>query len=93
MPHVAEKAAEHVRETLHKVPRATSAFAEVLEDGINTAKRVGKHGSDAAEELMDDTVNRVKRHPVESMVTAFAFGFIIGGLVDWLTRRKQSPFF
>ena len=35
MPHVAEKAAEHVRETLHNVPRATSAFAEVLEDGIN----------------------------------------------------------
>jgi hypothetical protein len=92
MPHVAEKAAEHVRETLHKVPRTASAFAEVVEDGIDTAKRVGKHGSDAAEELMDDTVNRVKRHPVESLVMVFAIGFIAGGLVDWLTRRSNRFF-
>lgn len=84
----AEKAAEHMRENIHKVPRATSVLADVFEDGIETAKRLGKHGSDAVEELMDDTSNRVKRHPVESLVTAFAIGFIIGGFVDWLTRRK-----
>jgi hypothetical protein len=88
MPQVTEKAAAHVADTLHKVPRATSMFAEIMEDGIDTAKRVGKHSSDAAEELMDDTVNRVKRHPVESLVMTFAIGFILGGLVDWLTRRK-----
>ncbi len=88
----AEKAAEHVREAIHKVPCATSMVAEAIEGGIDTAKRVGKRGSDAVEELMDDTVNRVKRHPVESLVTAFAIGFIVGGLVDWLTRRKQSYF-
>ena len=84
----AEKLAENVRDTLHNVPRATSIMADMVEDGINIAKRVGKHGSDAVEELMDDTTNRVKRHPVESLVTAFAIGFIIGGFVDWLTRRK-----
>lgn len=84
----AEKVIDHARETINKVPHATSVVAEMIEDGINTAKRVGKHGSDAIEELMDDTSNRVKRHPVESLVTAFAIGFIIGGLVDWLTRRK-----
>jgi hypothetical protein len=37
---------------------------------------------------MDDTANRVKRHPVESLVMMFALGFIAGGLVDRLTRRK-----
>lgn len=84
----AEKATEHARDTIHRVPRTTSVVAEMIEDGIDTAKRVGKHGSDAVEELMDDTANRVKRHPVESLVTAFAIGFIVGGLVDWLTRRK-----
>ena len=88
MPHVAEKAAAHVADTLHKVPRVTSVFADALEDGIDVAKRVGKRGGDAAEELMDDTVDRVKRHPVESLVMVFAVGFIVGGLVDWLTRRK-----
>jgi len=88
MPQVAEKAAAQVAETLHKIPRATSAIADVIEDGIDVAKRVGKRGGDAAEELMDDTANRVKRHPVESLVMMFALGFIAGGLVDRLTRRR-----
>ena len=87
MATVAEKATEVNRNT-HRMPHAVSAMADVIEDGIDAAKRVGKHTSDATEELMDDTVNRVKRHPVESLVTSFALGFILGGFVDWLTRRK-----
>ena len=77
-----------IAEKLHAIPRAYSYVTETVEGGIETAKRVGKATSDATEELMDDTVNRVKRHPMESLVTAFAIGFILGGLVDWLTRRK-----
>ncbi len=88
MPNAAEKAAAPVEEKVHRIPRVTSMFADALDDGIEVAKRVGKHTSDATEELMDDTVNRVKRHPVESMVMLFALGFILGGFVDWLTRRK-----
>ena len=88
MPHIAEKAAAQVADTLHKIPRVTSILADTVEDGIDVAKRVGKHGGDAAEELMDDTVNRVKRHPVESLGLVLARGFIVGGLVDWLTRRE-----
>jgi hypothetical protein len=88
MPSATEKAAEKIEESIHKIPRATSMFADVVDDGIEVVKRVGKHTSDATEELMDDTANRVKRHPVESLVMVFALGFIFGGLVDWLTRRK-----
>jgi len=88
MPNIAEKAAEKVEEKIHQLPRVTSMFADALDDGIEVAKRVGKHTSDATEKLMDDAVNRVKRHPVESLVMVFALGFIVGGLVDWLTRRK-----
>ncbi len=87
MPQV-ERATAPAVETLHRVPHTSKIIADVIDDGIEMAKRVGKHSSDAAEELMDDTVNRVKRHPVESMVMVFALGFILGGLVDWLTRRK-----
>jgi len=83
---VAEKAVEQVRD-FHR--GAASAIADVFEDGIQMTKRVGKSASDATEELMDDSVNRIKRHPVESIVTAFAIGFIIGGFVDWLTRRQR----
>jgi ElaB/YqjD/DUF883 family membrane-anchored ribosome-binding protein len=87
MASVAEKAAE-VTGKLHHLPHAASVVADCFEEGVETAKRVGKKTSDATEELMDDTANRVKRHPVESLVTAFAIGFILGGFVDWLTRRK-----
>ncbi|MGH9642374.1 MAG: hypothetical protein ACRD3Q_08095 [Terriglobales bacterium] len=87
MATVAEKAAEATGK-LHHLPHAATAVADCFEEGIETAKRVGKKTSDACEELMDDTTNRVKRHPMESVVTAFAFGFILGGFVDWLTRRK-----
>lgn len=87
MASVAEKAAEATGK-FHHLPHAVSAVTEVFEEGVETAKRVGKKTSDATEELMDDTVNRVKRHPVESVVTAFAIGFIVGGFVDWVMRRK-----
>jgi hypothetical protein len=93
MPHAAEKATAQVAETIHRIPRVTSALADVVEGGFDAAKRVGKRSSDAAEELMDDTAVRVKRHPVESVVTAFAIGFIVGGFVDWLTRRKSYSIF
>lgn len=85
---VFEKADERTAESIHKVSRTTSAVAEAIESGIDTAKRLGKHGSDAAEELMDDTVLRIKRHPVETVVAAFAVGFAVGGLLDRLIRRK-----
>lgn len=87
MATVAEKAPEATAK-LHHLPHAASVMADAFEEGIETAKRVGKKTSDATEELMDDTVDRVKRHPIESLVTSFAIGFILGGFVDWLTRRN-----
>lgn len=56
-----------------QVSRTASAFADAIENGIDAAKRVGKRGSDAAEEFMDDTILRIKRHPVETVVAAFAW--------------------
>ncbi len=85
---VLEKADERAAESIHKVSRTTSAVADAIETGIDTAKRLGKRGSDATEELMDDTVLRIKRHPVETVVAAFAVGFAIGGFFDCLIRRK-----
>jgi hypothetical protein len=85
---VPEKAGEGNVESTHMVSRTASAFADAIESGIDAAKRVGKHGSDAAEELIDDTVLRIKRHPVETVVAAFALGFAIGGFLDRLIRRR-----
>lgn len=83
-----EKVDERTADSVRKMSRTTSAVAEAIESGIETAKRVGKRGSDAAEEFMDDNVLRIKRHPVETVVAAFALGFAIGGLADCLIRRR-----
>ncbi len=88
MTNVLDKEDECGAETIHKVSRTASAFADVIENGISAAKRVGRRGSDAAEEFMDDTILRIKRHPVETVVAAFALGFAIGGFVDRLVRRR-----
>ena len=85
---VLEKANAQVAQSIHKVSRSTAAFADAVEGGMDVAKRIGKHGSDVVEELMDDTTQRIKRHPAETVVAAFAVGFIVGGFVDWLTRRR-----
>ncbi len=85
---VMQRADERIAESIHKVSRAGTAFADAIDEGIDVAKRVGKHSSDAAEELMDDTTQRIKRHPVESLVTAFAAGVFLGGFIDCLIRRK-----
>lgn len=83
-----ERAEEQVVEPMHKVSRASTAVAEALEDGIHAVKRVGKTSSDAAEEFIDDTKDRIKRHPAGTVVAAFAIGFVVGGFFDWLIRRK-----
>jgi len=85
---VLEKAEEHIIDPMHSVSRATTAMAEAIEDGIHAVRRIGKSGSDAAEEFIEDAKERVKRHPTGTVITAFAAGFALGGLIDALIRRK-----
>jgi hypothetical protein len=67
---------------------ASAALTDVIDDSFDVAKHVGKRSSDAAEELMEDTAQRIKRHPAESLVAAFAVGVFVGGFIDCLIRRK-----
>ncbi len=73
---------------MHRVAHAGTMMAEAIEDGIHAVKRVGKNTSDAAEELVEDTKERIKRHPTGTVVAAFLGGFIVGGFIDCLIRRK-----
>ncbi len=65
---VLEQTGEQIAETARKASRAASAVADALEDGVGAARRVAKQGGDAAEELFDDTVKRLQRHPIETIV-------------------------
>ncbi len=85
---VLERTGEQVAETARKASRAASAVADALEDGVGAARRVAKQGGDAAEELFDDTVKRLQRHPIETIAVTFAVGMAAGILIGWMLKRR-----
>jgi ElaB/YqjD/DUF883 family membrane-anchored ribosome-binding protein len=85
---IAEKADAQVAESIRKLTRATSAMAEAIDEGVGAIKLAVKRSGDLAEEIMDDTTQRVKRHPVETVVATFTLGLIVGGLIGWMASRK-----
>ncbi len=73
-------------EPAHK-PRARFV-TEAIDDTIEMAKHIGKRSGDAAEEFMDDTMKRIQRHPIETMIMVFGAGFIAGGFLCWMANRR-----
>ena len=85
---IVEKAEAQVAESMRKLTRATSAMAEAIDEGVGAIKLAVKRSGDLAEEMIDDTTQRVKRHPVETVVATFTLGLIVGGLISWMVSRK-----
>ena len=85
---ILEKADAQVAESIHKLSRAASSMAEAIDESVGVMKRAIRQSSDAAEELMDDTTQRIKRHPVEATAVTFALGVIVGGFITWIISRR-----
>lgn len=85
---VVEKTAEHIGESVRKASCATSAIADAIEDGVRVVRRAAKQGGDAAEELLDDTTQRLQRHFVLTVATTFAIGVTAGTLIGWMIKRR-----
>jgi len=85
---VVERTAEHIAESAHQASRATSAVADAIEDGVGVLRRAAKQGGDAAEEFLNDTTQRIQRHPVLTVATTFAVGFTAGILIGWMLKRR-----
>jgi ElaB/YqjD/DUF883 family membrane-anchored ribosome-binding protein len=83
-----ERTAEHIGESARQASRATSAIADAIDDGVGAVRRVAKQGGDAAEEFLNDTTQRVQRHPVLTVATSFAIGIAAGTLIGWMMKRK-----
>ena len=84
---MAEAAVQKGPMPIRGVSQVAGAFADAVEDSLAAAKRIGKDTSDAAEQLMDDTSQRIKRHPVETVVGAFGAGIMLGAFLGWVTHR------
>jgi ElaB/YqjD/DUF883 family membrane-anchored ribosome-binding protein len=87
---ILKQAGETVAEAAHKASRVASAAAEVLEDGVTSARRAAKQGGYAVAEFVDETTKRVKRHPIEATVLTFAAGVAAGAVIGWNMKPRQS---
>jgi ElaB/YqjD/DUF883 family membrane-anchored ribosome-binding protein len=85
---VVERTAEHIAESAHQASRATSAIADAIEDGVGVVRRAAKQSGDAAEEFLNDSTQRLQRHPVLTIATTFAVGFTAGTLIGWMLKRR-----
>ena len=85
---VVERTAEHIAESVHQASRATSAIADAIEDGVGVVRRAAKQGGDAAEEFLNDTTQRIQRHPVLTVAATFAIGVTAGTLIGWMLKRR-----
>jgi hypothetical protein len=85
---VVERTAEQIGKSARQASRATSAIADAIEDGVGVVRRAAKQGGDAAEELFDDTTQRLQRHLVLTVATTFAVGVTAGALICWMMKRR-----
>jgi ElaB/YqjD/DUF883 family membrane-anchored ribosome-binding protein len=85
---ILEKADTQVAESIRKLSRATSAMAEAIDEGVGAIKLAVKRSGDLAEELVDDTTQRVKRHPIETMAATLALGLVAGVFIGWMVSRR-----
>ncbi len=85
---VVERTAEHIAESAHQASRATSAVADAIGNGIGVVRRTAKQSGDAAEEFLNETTQRIQRHPVLTVATTFAVGFTAGAFLGWMIKRK-----
>jgi ElaB/YqjD/DUF883 family membrane-anchored ribosome-binding protein len=85
---ILERTADQIAESAHQASRATSAVADAIDDGVGVVRRAAKQGGDAAEEFLQDTTQRIQRHPALTVAATFAVGFTAGALIGLMIKRK-----
>jgi ElaB/YqjD/DUF883 family membrane-anchored ribosome-binding protein len=85
---VLEKTAEHITDSAHQASRATIAVAGAIEDGVGVVRRAARQGGDAAEEFLNDTTQRIQRHPMLTVAATFAVGLTAGAFIGWMIKRR-----
>jgi ElaB/YqjD/DUF883 family membrane-anchored ribosome-binding protein len=93
---VVEWTGDRIAEAARQTSRATTSLADALEESLGATRRIAKQGGDTAEELMDDTIKRLQRHPVETVIATFSIGIATGitigvatGIfIGWMMKRR-----
>ena len=72
-----------------KAVRAKLAVDHAVEDGVRAAQHAVRQGRHAAEDLLEETTLRVRKHPLRSVGCAFASGLLLGGTMLYAIGRLR----
>jgi ElaB/YqjD/DUF883 family membrane-anchored ribosome-binding protein len=74
-----------------EVRRVKESVVDVVDDGINAAKRAVRKGRRAAEDLIDDAEYKVKQHPMKALGVCLGIGLGLGAVIGvFLGRNGHS---
>lgn len=80
-------------EIAEEAVRIKEKVLDTVEESVNAGKavvkRASRRGCAMAEDLLDETAYRVKRHPIRSVGVTLAVGFAAGIAIGWLASRKR----
>jgi ElaB/YqjD/DUF883 family membrane-anchored ribosome-binding protein len=83
-----EKATDQIADTMEKASRISTKMGDTLQDKFDSARRAAKKGTHAAEELLDETKQQIKRRPIGFIGATFFIGMLAGAVIGWTARRK-----
>jgi ElaB/YqjD/DUF883 family membrane-anchored ribosome-binding protein len=75
----------------HDAHAATSRAADAVEDGVYAAKRAMRRGVAQLEDLHEESIHRVKRHPLKSLGLGVGVGLALGIAIGWAGSRARRP--
>jgi hypothetical protein len=78
-------ASEKVAEAIPDMNRVQTS----LEDGVKGARRAVKRGRYFAEDLMEDAIHGMKRHPLQTAAISFGLGLGVGISLGWMISCAQ----
>lgn len=78
---------EQISNLGREASRLRGVVADAVDDSLVNARRAARRGYNSTEDLIDETSHQIKRHPLRSVLCAFALGAIAGWLL--LPRRRR----
>ncbi len=81
----AADASEKIAQAIPDVNRVQTS----LEERVRGAVRAVKRGRYVVDELTEDALHRMKRHPVRTAAISFGLGLVVGTTVGWMISRAQ----
>jgi ElaB/YqjD/DUF883 family membrane-anchored ribosome-binding protein len=73
-----------------EVRRVKESVVDVVDNRINSAKRVVKRGRRAAKNLVDDTEYQIKHHPKRALGVSLGVGLGLGAVIGVLLSRNGN---